>query len=60
MKEWARELFDSPEWRASARERIVAGKAPHLEAHVLQVLMPKVDHVNATVSKTIEDIVSGV
>lgn len=41
MKEWALELFSSPEWRASARRRILAGKAPHLETHIVAVLMPK-------------------
>lgn len=41
MKEWARELFESPEWRASAQKRILEGKAPHLESHIAAVLMPK-------------------
>jgi hypothetical protein len=49
MKEWAADLFQSEEWRASAMERIIAGKAPHLEAHVLQVLMPKTDHHAGTI-----------
>ena len=43
MKEWARDLFQSPAWQSSARKRIIGGKAPHLEAHVLQVLLPKVE-----------------
>ena len=41
MKEWASELFESADWRDSARARILKGKAPHLELHALQVLMPK-------------------
>jgi hypothetical protein len=45
MKEWAANLFQSPAWQGSARKRIIAGKAPHLEAHVLQVLMPKTDRI---------------
>lgn len=43
LKAWASELFDSPEWRESATKRIIAGKAPHLEGHVMQVLLPKTD-----------------
>ena len=41
MKAWAREMFESDEWRNSARNRILAGKAPHLEAHVMACLMPR-------------------
>ena len=41
MKEWASALFASPEWRANAKKQIIAGKAPHLEAHCMQVLLPK-------------------
>ena len=41
MKAWAQSLFESAEWRESARRRIVSGKAPHLEAHCLSVLLPK-------------------
>ena len=48
MKAWAKELFESDEWRLSAAKRIVAGKAPHLEAHCLQVLMPKTVAVDVT------------
>ena len=48
IKAWAAQLFDSPEWRESARKRIVAGKAPHLEGHVLQVLIPKVSKHEVT------------
>ena len=48
MKAWASELFQSEEWRASARKRILAGKAPHLEGHCLQVLMPKALAVDVT------------
>lgn len=43
VKAWASDLFDSPEWRESARKRIIEGKAPHLEAHILQTLMPKTE-----------------
>ena len=42
-KQWAQELLDDPEWRASARARILAGKATHLESHILACLMPKTD-----------------
>lgn len=48
MKAWASELFESDEWRASARQRIIEGKAPHLEAHCLQVLMPKTEKTDIT------------
>jgi uncharacterized protein DUF5681 len=40
-KEWAHELLTSEEWRESARERIVAGKAPHLETLILQQVTGK-------------------
>ena len=43
MRRPASALFGSPEWRASATKRIIAGKAPHLEAHCMQVLLPKTD-----------------
>ena len=43
MKEWVREVFESPEWQTNAQLRILAGKAPHLEAHCLQVLLPKTE-----------------
>ena len=36
----------SERWCASAVERIVAGKAPHLESHIFQVLMPKTTHMD--------------
>jgi hypothetical protein len=48
MKAWASGLFESDEWRASARRRIIEGKAPHLEAHCLQVLMPKTEKTDIT------------
>jgi len=48
MKAWARELFESEHWRVSAAKRIIEGKAPHLEAHCLQVLMPKTDKTDVT------------
>jgi hypothetical protein len=48
MKEWARELMESKEWRDSAKRRILAGRAPHLEAHICQVLMPKTDKLDAS------------
>lgn len=48
MKEWALDLFQSEDWRHSARRRILAGKAPHLEAHCLQVLLPKTDKTDVT------------
>jgi uncharacterized protein DUF5681 len=41
MKEWASDLVHSDAWRESARRRILAGKAPHLESHIVAVLMPK-------------------
>ena len=40
VREFALELVESPEWQASARARILAGKAPHLEAYLLRVLLP--------------------
>lgn len=43
MKEWALDMFESEEWRKSARSRMLAGKAPHLEAHIINVLLPKTD-----------------
>jgi hypothetical protein len=43
VKYWFAQMFASEEWRASAVKRIIEGKAPHLEAHGLQVLMPKTD-----------------
>lgn len=48
MKEWALELFESEAWRISAAQRIIDGKAPHLESHCLQVLMPKTDKTDLT------------
>jgi hypothetical protein len=60
MKEWATELFESPEWRASAAQRIIDGKAPHLEAHCLQVLMPKTDKTDHTSNgKTLATLLVG-
>lgn len=41
MNEWGLDLFQSEDWRLSARRRILAGKAPHLEAHILACLMPR-------------------
>ncbi len=43
MKEWAYGLMESDVWQASARKRILSGKAPHLEGHCLAVLLPKTD-----------------
>lgn len=43
VKAWAQAMVDSPEWQKSAMQRILAGKAPHIEAHCLQVLMPKTE-----------------
>ena len=43
MREWAVELFESEEWRDSARERMLAGKAPHLEGHIIACLLPKAE-----------------
>jgi hypothetical protein len=51
MKEWSLELFQSEEWRASAKKRILAGKAPHLETHVLAVVMPKPKDGSASLTK---------
>ena len=34
----------SKEYQASAKQRILDGKAPHLEAHILQCVLPKTDH----------------
>jgi len=59
MKEWASDLFKSEAWRESARKRIIAGKAPHLEAHCLQVLMPKTDKTDLTTNgEAIKQIVN--
>ena len=44
MREWDSQVFHSEEWRKSAVRRIVAGKAPHLESHIIQVMIPKTDH----------------
>lgn len=41
MREWAREFFNSEEWRRSAKARILKGKAPHLESHIIACEMPK-------------------
>ena len=46
MKEWAKELFTSVEWRESATTRILTGKAPHLETHIAACLMPKTETLN--------------
>lgn len=43
MREWYARLMDSKAYRASARERILTGRAPHLESHVHAVLMPKTE-----------------
>jgi hypothetical protein len=48
MREWAADLFQSEEWRASARTRMLEGKAPHLEGHILACLIPKNDGVSLT------------
>ncbi len=40
-KEWAHDLLTSEEWRKSARQRIVEGKAPHLETLILQQVTGK-------------------
>lgn len=57
MKEWALEFFESPEWRQSAKSRILEGKAPHLETHVLAVLMPKPKDGSVSVSHEDGEIV---
>lgn len=43
MREWATEFFNTEEWRASAMSRMLEGKAPHLEGHILACLLPKSD-----------------
>jgi hypothetical protein len=50
MKEWALEFFESDEWRTSARRRMLAGKAPHLEGHILACLMPRPKDGSVSVS----------
>ncbi len=40
-REWASEFLSSPEYRASAEERILSGKAPHLEAIIVQQITGK-------------------
>jgi len=56
MKVWASELFKSPEWQDSARTRIIEGKAPHLEAHCLQVLMPKTDKTQISAAASLAEL----
>ena len=58
MREWASELFHSAEWRASAAERILSGKAPHLEAHICQVLLPKTDLHAVTTTSLVDLLVA--
>lgn len=41
VKEWAANVFNSEEWRESARKRMIQGRAPHLESHVIACLFPK-------------------
>lgn len=41
MREWAREFFASEAWRESAQRRMLAGKAPHLESHIIACELPK-------------------
>ena len=45
MKEWASDLFASEAWRTSAKKRILAGRAPHLESHIIATLLPKTEKV---------------
>ncbi len=40
-KEWAHDLLTSKEWRDSAKQRIIEGKAPHLESLILQQVTGK-------------------
>jgi hypothetical protein len=48
LKDWAMQVVQSEQWRRSALKRMVDGKAPHLENHVLQVLMPKALKLDVT------------
>lgn len=57
MKEWASGLLHSKKWRASAEQRILAGEAPQLEAHILQVILPKTDRLQVTT--TLEELIAG-
>ena len=41
VREWAMEMLNDPEWRASAIQRCREGKAPHIETHFLTVGLPK-------------------
>lgn len=51
FKEWAEKFFSSPKWRKSAEQRMVEGKAPHLETYALALLCgkptDKVEHSGA-------------
>lgn len=40
-KEWAADFLTSEEYRVSAEERILAGRAPHLESLILQQVTGK-------------------
>lgn len=42
-KDFALAVLDDPEWQASAKARMIAGRAPHLEAHLIAVVVPKTD-----------------
>lgn len=48
VKAWALALLDDPEWRESARNRMIAGKAPHLEAHLIASVIPKKDAMDVS------------
>jgi hypothetical protein len=41
MREWASEVLNSMEWRRSALQRMLDGKAPHLEGHIIACLYPR-------------------
>jgi len=41
LKEWAEQFFASPEWRKAAEQRMLKGKAPHLEGYLLPLIYGK-------------------
>lgn len=38
IRDWARTLLLSEEYQASAKRRVLAGKAPHVETYCLQLI----------------------
>jgi len=43
IRAFGREIFESKEWRESARQRLIQGVAPHVEKYLLEMVygMPK-------------------